>query len=55
MKLWQKNTNVSEAVEAFTVGNDRAMDMFLAPYDVQGSLAHIQMLESIGRFRLNSP
>ena len=48
MKLWQKNTNVSEAVETFTVGNDRAMDMFLAPFDVQGSLAHIQMLESIG-------
>ena len=48
MKLWQKNTSVSEAVEAFTVGNDRTMDMFLAPYDVQGSLAHIQMLESIG-------
>ncbi|MBA4140347.1 MAG: argininosuccinate lyase [Segetibacter sp.] len=48
MKLWQKNTNVSEAVEAFTVGNDREMDMYLAPYDVQGSLAHIKMLESIG-------
>jgi argininosuccinate lyase len=48
MKLWQKNTNVSEAVEAFTVGNDKAMDMFLAPFDVQGSLAHIIMLESIG-------
>ena len=46
--MWQKNTSVSEAVEAFTVGNDRTMDMFLAPYDVQGSLAHIQMLESIG-------
>jgi argininosuccinate lyase len=48
MKLWQKNTNVSQAVEAFTVGNDKAMDMFLAPFDVQGSLAHIIMLESIG-------
>lgn len=48
MKLWQKNTNVSEAVEAFTVGNDREMDMHLASYDVQGSLAHIKMLESIG-------
>lgn len=47
-KLWQKQTNTSEAVEAFTVGNDREMDMFLAPFDVQGSLAHIQMLESIG-------
>ncbi|TDH25105.1 argininosuccinate lyase [Segetibacter sp. 3557_3] len=48
MKLWQKNTNVSEAVEKFTVGNDRAMDLYLAAFDVQGSLAHIQMLESIG-------
>jgi argininosuccinate lyase len=48
MKLWQKNTSVSQAVETFTVGNDRAMDMYLAPYDVQGSLAHIQMLVSIG-------
>ncbi len=48
MKLWQKNTNVSAAVEAFTVGNDRAMDMHLAPHDVVGSLAHITMLESIG-------
>ena len=48
MKLWQKNTSVSEAVETFTVGNDREMDMYLALYDVQGSLAHIKMLESIG-------
>ena len=48
MKLWQKNTNASEAVETFTVGNDRAMDLFLAPFDVQGSLAHIAMLQSIG-------
>lgn len=48
MKLWQKNTNTSLAVETFTVGNDREMDMFLAPFDVQGSLAHIKMLESIG-------
>jgi argininosuccinate lyase len=48
MKLWQKNTNTSKAVENFTVGNDREMDMFLAPFDVQGSLAHIKMLESIG-------
>jgi argininosuccinate lyase len=48
MKLWQKNTNTSAAVETFTVGNDREMDIFLAPFDVQGSLAHIKMLESIG-------
>lgn len=48
MKLWQKNTTTSEAVETFTVGNDREMDMHLAPFDVHGSLAHIKMLESIG-------
>lgn len=48
MKLWQKNTTTSQAVESFTVGNDKEMDVFLAPFDVQGSLAHIQMLESIG-------
>jgi len=48
MKLWQKNTNTSEAVETFTVGNDREMDIHLAPFDIQGSLAHIKMLESIG-------
>ncbi len=47
MKLWQKNTNVAQAVETFTVGNDRAMDLYLAPFDVQGSLAHITMLQSI--------
>ena len=48
MKLWQKNITTSEAVETFTVGNDRVMDMNLAPFDVQGSLAHIKMLENIG-------
>ncbi len=48
MKLWQKNITTSEAVETFTVGKDREMDMNLAPFDVQGSLAHIKMLESIG-------
>ena len=47
MKLWQKSTNTSQAVETFTVGNDREMDLFLAPFDVQGSLAHIKMLTSI--------
>lgn len=48
MKLWQKNITTSQAVETFTVGNDREMDMNLAPFDVQGSLAHIKMLCSIG-------
>jgi len=47
MKLWQKNTSSLEAVEQFTVGKDREMDMYLAAFDVLGSLAHIRMLESI--------
>jgi argininosuccinate lyase len=48
MKLWQKEKTALEAVDRFTVGRDREMDAFLASYDVQGSLAHITMLESIG-------
>ncbi len=48
MKLWQKDTASLKEVERFTVGNDQQMDMFLAPFDVLGSLAHITMLESIG-------
>ncbi len=47
MKLWQKDKRVSEAVEKFTVGNDRELDIYLAPFDVLGSLAHIKMLESV--------
>ena len=48
MKLWQKEGNVNQLIEKFTVGKDREMDMFLAGADVLGSLAHTQMLESIG-------
>jgi argininosuccinate lyase len=48
MKLWQKDKASLAAVEKFTVGNDRDMDVCLAPYDVLGSLAHIKMLESVG-------
>ena len=54
MKLWQKDNtsltgeDVSKEVERFTVGNDREMDMYLAAFDVIGSLAHIEMLESVG-------
>lgn len=48
MKLWQKDTLPLKEVETFTVGKDREMDMYLAPFDVLGSLAHIQMLESVG-------
>ena len=48
MKLWQKDKASLKEVERFTVGNDREMDMYLAAFDVLGSLAHIQMLESVG-------
>lgn len=48
MKLWQKDTDSLKEVEKFTVGKDRELDVLLARYDVLGSLAHIQMLESIG-------
>lgn len=48
MKLWQKNTQVSDAVEAFTVGNDRELDVQLAPFDVLGSIAHVTMLAEVG-------
>ena len=46
--LWNKGTSATEAVDRFTVGNDRVLDLRLARYDVQGSRAHIKMLESIG-------
>jgi len=53
MKLWQKDTppgggDGGKKVETFTVGKDREMDMYLAAFDVLGSLAHIEMLESVG-------
>lgn len=48
MKLWQKDKTSLKEVEVFTVGKDREMDMYLAAFDVLGSLAHIEMLESVG-------
>ncbi len=48
MKLWQKDTQSLKSVEKFTVGNDRELDIYLAPFDVLGSLAHIKMLASVG-------
>ena len=53
MKLWQKDNpptggDRGKEVEIFTVGKDREMDMYLAAFDVLGSLAHIEMLESVG-------
>ncbi len=48
MKLWQKDKDILNEVSRFTIGNDQEMDMYLARFDVLGSLAHIKMLESIG-------
>ena len=48
MKLWEKSIAVDKAIERFTVGKDPEMDLYLAKYDVLGSMAHIRMLESIG-------
>ncbi|MCL7753377.1 argininosuccinate lyase [Polaribacter sp. Z022] len=48
MKLWDKGFSIDKQIENFTVGNDREIDMHIAKYDVQASLAHAIMLESIG-------
>ena len=47
-KLWDKGFEPDRAIEAYTVGRDRELDLRLARYDVEGSLAHIAMLEKIG-------
>ncbi|HKK74089.1 MAG TPA: argininosuccinate lyase [Saprospiraceae bacterium] len=47
-KLWQKSYDLNQDIEQFTVGDDRKMDLYLAPYDVLGSLAHIRMLSKVG-------
>ena len=48
MKLWDKGISIDKRIEQFTVGNDRELDLHIAKYDVQASLAHARMLESIG-------
>jgi len=48
MKLWDKGTEINQLIENFTIGRDTEMDLFLAEFDVIGSLAHIKMLQSIG-------
>uniref|UniRef100_UPI0032B1CCF8 argininosuccinate lyase n=1 Tax=Candidatus Karelsulcia muelleri TaxID=336810 RepID=UPI0032B1CCF8 len=53
MKLWQKNFEINKKIEIFTVGKDRNLDLFLAPHDVIGTLAHIIMLETIGLLNIN--
>ena len=53
MKLWEKGIPVNKAIEDFTVGKDRELDLLLAPFDILGSMAHITMLESIGLIERN--
>ena len=48
MKLWQKEYGIDKVIETFTIGKDRELDLFLAKYDIQGSLAHGKMLSHIG-------
>jgi argininosuccinate lyase len=48
MKLWQKDYPLNQKIENFTVGKDRDLDLHLAQFDVLGSLAHTQMLQTIG-------
>lgn len=47
-KLWDKGFEPDRMIEEYTVGQDRELDLRLARYDVEGSLAHIAMLEKIG-------
>ena len=47
-KLWDKGFSLDSKIEAFTVGQDRELDLYLAPYDVLGTMAHITMLASRG-------
>ena len=53
MKLWEKGIPVNKAIEDFTVGKDRELDLYLAPFDILGSMAHITMLESVGLIERN--
>ena len=53
MKLWDKGTSVNSLIEKFTVGKDRELDLYLAKFDVLGSIAHAKMLQSIGLLTAN--
>ena len=48
MKLWEKGYKIDDAIERFTVGKDKELDLLLAPYDILGTMAHVTMLESVG-------
>jgi len=48
MKLWDKGAAIDKKIEAFTIGQDKVLDLELAPFDVLGSIAHAKMLQKIG-------
>lgn len=48
MKIWDKGFSIDKRIESFTIGRDRELDLLLAPFDVQGSIAHCRMLEQVG-------
>ena len=48
MKLWDKGYKIDDAIERFTVGKDKELDLLLAPYDILGTIAHVTMLEHVG-------
>ncbi len=48
MKIWDKGFSIDKRIEAFTIGKDRELDVWLAPFDVLGSIAHSRMLQKIG-------
>ena len=47
MKLWDKGYKIDDAIERFTVGKDKELDLQLAPYDILGTMAHVTMLASV--------
>ena len=48
MKLWDKGYSIDTAIERFTIGKDKELDLLLAPYDILGTIAHVTMLEHVG-------
>ena len=48
MKLWDKGYKIDDAIERFTVGKDKELDLLLATHDILGTMAHVTMLEHVG-------
>ena len=47
MKLWDKGYSIDTAIENFTVGKDKELDLLLATHDILGTIAHVTMLEHV--------